>query len=142
MCLVEVLPAANQRAVMLDVLEWDEATKAYVSGRKPKLVPSCQMAATEGLEVKGESSEHVKLARKSVQEFLLLNHPVDCPICDQAGECKLQDYWLEHGKFEKRMKDEPVHKPKAVVFGPTIVYDAGRCGMCTRWPSTQPQNSS
>ncbi len=51
---------------------------------------------------------------------------------DQAGECKLQDYWLEHQGTQKRMRDEPVHKPKAVVFGPTIVYDAERCIMCTR----------
>ena len=78
------------------------------------------------------SSDHVKKARAAVQEFLLLNHPVDCPICDQAGECKLQDYWLEHQKTQKRMRDEPVHKPKAVSFGPTIVYDAERCVMCTR----------
>ena len=67
-----------------------------------------------------------------MQEFLLLNHPVDCPICDQSGECKLQDYWLEYQKTQKRMRDEPVHKPKGVVFGPTIVYDAERCVMCTR----------
>ena len=48
------------------------------------------------MEVLGDTSEHVDEARAAVQEFLLLNHPVDCPICDQAGECKLQDYWLEH----------------------------------------------
>jgi NADH-quinone oxidoreductase subunit G len=64
--------------------------------------------------------------------MLLLNHPVDCPICDQAGECRLQDYWLEHQGTKKRMRDEPIHKPKAVVFGPTIVYDAERCIVCTR----------
>jgi NADH-quinone oxidoreductase subunit G len=63
---------------------------------------------------------------------LLLNHPVDCPICDQAGECRLQDYWLEHQAKKKRMRDEPVHKPKGVRFGPTIVYDAERCIVCTR----------
>jgi NADH-quinone oxidoreductase subunit G len=86
----------------------------------------------ENQEVLSESSPHVKEARAAVQELLLLNHPVDCPICDQAGECKLQDYWLEHQHAPKRMRDEPVHKPKAVVFGPTIVYDAERCVMCTR----------
>jgi NADH-quinone oxidoreductase subunit G len=84
------------------------------------------------MEVKSDSSEHVKRARSAVQELLLLNHPVDCPICDQAGECRLQDYWLEHQHEEKKMRDEPVHKPKAVVFGPTIVYDAERCIVCTR----------
>ncbi len=132
MCLVEIMPAANQRAVMLDVLEWDAEINDYKPQRKPKLQPSCQIAATEGMDVRGDTSEHVRDARKGVQEFLLLNHPVDCPICDQAGECKLQDYWLEHGQYQKRMRDEPIHKPKAEVFGPTIVYDAERCVMCTR----------
>ena len=99
---------------------------------KPKLQPSCYMAAAEGMEVLADSSEHVRKARHDVQEFLLLNHPVDCPICDQSGECKLQDYWLDYGRYQKRMRDEPVHKPKGVVFGPTIVYDGERCVMCTR----------
>jgi NADH-quinone oxidoreductase subunit G len=84
------------------------------------------------MEVLSESSPHVEEARSAVQELLLLNHPVDCPICDQAGECRLQDYWLEHQRSGKRMLEEPVHKPKAVVFGPTIVYDAERCIVCTR----------
>jgi NADH-quinone oxidoreductase subunit G len=132
MCLVEIKPAANQRAMMLDILEWDPALNDYKPVQKPKLQPSCQMQATEGQEVLSDTSKHVREARANVQEFLLLNHPVDCPICDQAGECKLQDYWLEHQKTQKRMRDEPIHKPKAVVFGPTIVYDAERCVMCTR----------
>jgi NADH-quinone oxidoreductase subunit G len=132
MCLVELKPGPNQRAMMLDVLEWDKTLGDYKPVQKPKLQPACQMPATEGQEVLSETSSHVKQARANVQEFLLLNHPVDCPICDQAGECKLQDYWLEHQKTQKRMRDEPIHKPKAVVFGPTIVYDAERCVMCTR----------
>jgi NADH-quinone oxidoreductase subunit G len=132
MCLVEILPAPNQRPLMLDILEWDAAAGTYKPIQKPKLQPACQMAAADGMDVKAETSPHVKAARKTVQESLLLNHPVDCPICDQAGECKLQDYWLEYQKTPKRMRDEPVHKPKGVVFGPTIVYDAERCVMCTR----------
>ena len=137
MCLVEIKPAANQRAMMLDIVEWDPVLKDYKNVQKPKLQPSCQFPATEGQEVLSDTSKHVLDARAHVQEFLLLNHPVDCPICDQAGECKLQDYWLEHQSQtpvngKKRMRDEPVHKPKAVVFGPTIVYDAERCVMCTR----------
>jgi NADH-quinone oxidoreductase subunit G len=84
------------------------------------------------MEVLSDTSGHVAEARSAVQELLLLNHPVDCPICDQAGECRLQDYWLEHQRTKKRMRQEPVHKPKAVVFGPTIVYDAERCIVCTR----------
>jgi len=132
MCLVELKPGPNQRAMMLDIVEWDPSIQDYRSVQKPKLQPACQYPATENQEVLSDTSPHVQKARAGVQEFLLLNHPVDCPICDQAGECKLQDYWLEHQKTAKRMHDEPIHKPKAVVFGPTIVYDAERCVMCTR----------
>ena len=132
MCLIEIMPKPGTRAMALDILEWDAALNDYKTVQKPKLQPSCYIAAAEGMEIRGDSSEHVREARKQVQELLLLNHPVDCPICDQSGECKLQDYWLEHGQYQKRMRDEPVHKPKAVVFGPTIVYDAERCVMCTR----------
>ncbi len=132
MCLVEIAPAAGQRPVMLDILAWDAKVGAYKPVQKPKLQPACQFAAVDGMDVKADTSEHVKEARHHVQESLLLNHPVDCPICDQAGECKLQDYWLAYQHTQKRMRDEPVHKPKGVVFGPTIVYDAERCVMCTR----------
>ena len=132
MCLVEILPKPGGRALMLDVLQWDAKVGDYRPVQKPKLQPACYTPAAEGLEVLGDHSENVTRARRDVQEFLLLNHPVDCPICDQSGECKLQDYWLEHGQYQKRMRDEPVHKPKGVVFGPTIVYDAERCVMCTR----------
>jgi NADH-quinone oxidoreductase subunit G len=116
---------------MLPILAWDEKKKDYVEAVKPKLQPACQIEATEGMEVLSKSKEAVQ-AQASVQEFLLLNHPVDCPICDQAGECKLQDYWLAHQTKGKRKDTEPVHKPKAVRFGETIVYDGERCIMCTR----------
>jgi len=132
MCLVEIAPKPGTRPPMLDILELDAKTGEYRPVQKPKLQPSCYTPAAEGMEILSDSSAHVVRARRDVQEFLLLNHPVDCPICDQSGECKLQDYWLEHGKYQKRMRDEPVHKPKGVVFGPTIVYDAERCVMCTR----------
>jgi NADH-quinone oxidoreductase subunit G len=132
MCLVEMLPPPGRKALMLDVVRFDTETQSYVKEQKPKLVPACQQTAAQGMEIRSESSPYVVKARAAVQEFLLLNHPVDCPICDQAGECKLQDYWMQHGANKKRMTDEPVHKPKAVSFGPTIVYDAERCVMCTR----------
>src|SRR5215471_2735532 len=132
MCLVEIMPPPGRPALALAVLAWDEKKGEYVDQKKPKLQPACQMQVTDGLEVRSQSSPHVERARAAVQELLLLNHPVDCPICDQAGECRLQDYWLEHQATAKRMTDEPVHKPKAVVFGPTIVYDAERCIVCTR----------
>ncbi len=132
MCLVEVMPPPGRPAMLLDVLQWDDLHQTYVPQKKPKLQPACQQAAADGMVVKSQTSEHAVKARSAVQELLLLNHPVDCPICDQAGECRLQDYWLEHQASKKRMRDEPIHKPKGVVFGPTIVYDAERCIMCTR----------
>jgi NADH-quinone oxidoreductase subunit G len=132
MCLVEIAPPPGQRGLRLDILRLDPATNTYAVANKPKLQPACQVECGEGMNVLSDSSEHVAEARKAVQELLLLNHPVDCPICDQAGECRLQDYWLEHGRYKKRMNDEIVHKPKAVSFGPTIVYDAERCIVCTR----------
>lgn len=128
MCLVEI---RGGRVAQLPVLAWDAKKKKYVDALKPKLQPSCQMPAREGMEVYARSEVALK-AQQSTQEFLLLNHPVDCPICDQAGECKLQDYWLMSQKTLKRKHTEPVHKPKGVRFGPTIVYDAERCIMCTR----------
>ncbi len=132
MCLVEIAPPPGRPAMMLDVLRWDEDKQAYVKETKPKLVPACQQPAAEGMDVRSQSSQNVTKARAAVQEMLLLNHPVDCPICDQAGECRLQDYWLSNGRTAKRMNDPLVHKPKAVTFGPHIVYDAERCIVCTR----------
>ncbi|MCB9666934.1 MAG: (2Fe-2S)-binding protein [Myxococcales bacterium] len=129
MCLVEV---KAERPIAMPVLKWDEAKEAYVPDVKPKLVPACQQAAAEGMAVLNTTSPFVQEAQHSNHEFLLLNHPVDCPICDQSGECKLQDYWYEHQGTLKRKITEPVHKPKAERFGETIVYDAERCVMCTR----------
>lgn len=132
MCLVEIAPPPGRPALSLDILRWDPLTNDYVPASKPKLQPACQQTCSPGLEVLSESSAHVAEARKAVQELLLLNHPVDCPICDQAGECRLQDYWLQHQHAKKRMRQEIVHKPKHVPFGPHIVYDAERCIVCTR----------
>jgi NADH-quinone oxidoreductase subunit G len=128
MCLVQI---ESGRQMAMPQLVFDEAKGEYVPSTKPKLQPACQLAAAEDMVVSSTNDE-VKAAQASVQEFLLLNHPVDCPICDQAGECKLQDYYYEHQGTLKRKLTEPVHKPKGVRFGPTIVYDAERCIMCTR----------
>ena len=132
MCLVEIEPPPGRPKMMLDVLKLDPKVNDYVVTQKTKLMPACQMGCSDGMVVHSDTSEEVAEARRAVQELLLLNHPVDCPICDQAGECDLQDYWLEHQREPKRMHQEPVHKPKAQVFGDTIVYDAERCIMCTR----------
>jgi NADH-quinone oxidoreductase subunit G len=74
----------------------------------------------------------VKQMREGVLEFLLINHPLDCPICDQAGECKLQEYSVDYGKAESRFVEEKVHKPKRVDLGPRIMLDDERCILCTR----------
>ncbi|MBN1656062.1 MAG: (2Fe-2S)-binding protein [Deltaproteobacteria bacterium] len=128
MCLVEV---KSDRPMMLPILKFDENKKQFLPDSKIKLVPACHTPAAEGMEVFLDK-ENVRKTQEMVQEMLLLNHPVDCPICDQAGECKLQDYWELHGSKYKRKRTEPVHKPKAVRFGTTIVYDAERCILCTR----------
>ena len=128
MCLVHI---ESGRQMAMPQLAFDEEKGEYVPATKPKLQPACQLAAAEDMVVSSTNDE-VKAAQASVQEFLLLNHPVDCPICDQAGECKLQDYYYEHQGTLKRKLTEPVHKPKGVRFGPTIIYDAERCIMCTR----------
>src|SRR5207302_11036738 len=74
----------------------------------------------------------VKQMREGVLEFLLINHPLDCPICDQAGECKLQEYSVDYGKSESRFVEPKAHKPNRVDLGPRIVLDDERCILCTR----------
>src|SRR5712672_1832737 len=97
----------------------------------PKLVPSCQTPVRDGMTVHSKSTKAIA-NQKSVMEFLLINHPLDCPVCDQAGECYLQDYSYEYGLYDPRMKDEKVHKPKAVPLGPHVILDAERCILCSR----------
>ena len=98
---------------------------------QPKLVPSCYTPVTDNMEVT-TASEKVLLARRQMLEFTLVNHPVDCPICDKAGECTLQKLYMEWDRHDSRTSQEKVHKPKAVDLGPTIVLDAERCILCTR----------
>lgn len=77
-------------------------------------------------------NERVKKAQRAVLEFQLLDHPLDCPICDQAGECELQEYAFAYGASESRLDFEKLHAPKRVEIGPHVVYDAERCIKCTR----------
>jgi len=92
---------------------------------------ACNMQAREGLVIRTES-EKVKAARKSVMEFLLVNHPLDCPICDQSGECRLQNYYMDHGQYDSRGLDPKVGKNKRQDIGDRIVLDAERCVQCSR----------
>jgi NADH-quinone oxidoreductase subunit G len=99
--------------------------------KMPKLMIACATLAAEGMVVHSNSEKTVA-ARNAVMEFLLINHPLDCPICDEAGECKLQDYAYQHSKGESRFTEEKQHKDKRVPLGPLVMFDAERCISCSR----------
>lgn len=92
---------------------------------------SCNTQVKEGMVVHTDTPAVEKM-RKGVQEFLLLNHPIDCPICDQAGECRLQDYYMEYGQYQNRSMVPKVEKNKAVDIGPLVILDQERCILCSR----------
>lgn len=97
----------------------------------PKLVASCRTGVMDGMEVKNLTSEKTQEARKAVTEFLLVNHPLDCPICDQAGECHLQDLGYEHGVEQTRTEFERrTFEPEDI--GPYIKLHMNRCILCAR----------
>lgn len=96
-----------------------------------KLVTACTEPVREGMVVRTDTPQ-VAEARKSVLEFLLINHPLDCPVCDKGGECDLQDLTFRYGPSTSRLVDGKLHKPKAVDLGPFIVLDEERCILCRR----------
>ncbi len=99
--------------------------------KTPRPTIACNTVVAEGMVVHTDT-ERVRETRRSIMEFHLINHPLDCPVCDQAGECWLQIYYMQHGLYDPRMKDEKVHKPKAVPLGPHVMLDAERCILCSR----------
>jgi NADH-quinone oxidoreductase subunit G len=96
----------------------------------PKMVPSCQTPVRDGMVVHSKTPKSVA-NQKQVMEYLLINHPLDCPVCDQAGECLLQDYSYEYGRSQSRFEEDKAKKPKKDV-GENIYLYADRCIMCTR----------
>ena len=98
--------------------------------KAPKLAPACATAVAEG-QVVHVHAEKALEARKGVLEFLLLNHPLDCPICDQAGECELQDYTYREGRAQGRSQ-EPKRFNPVEDFGGDVLYVTNRCILCTR----------
>ncbi len=98
---------------------------------RPPLVPACKTQAVEGMKVLLDA-EHIKKIQKDVLELELINHPTDCPICDQAGECSLQDYYMTYGREESRMNVDQVKKAKKLDFGCGVVHDQERCVVCGR----------
>ena len=99
--------------------------------KSPRPTIACATPISPGMEIY-TNTPGVKQMREGVLEFLLINHPLDCPICDQAGECKLQEYSVDYGQSASRFVEAKVHKPKAVDLGPRIVLDDERCILCTR----------
>lgn len=96
----------------------------------PKLVPTCQTPAAEGQVIYTDSPKAIG-NQKAVMEYLLINHPVDCPVCDQAGECHLQDYSYQYGRSHSRFQEQKIKQPKKDV-GPHVLLYSDRCIMCTR----------
>ena len=97
----------------------------------PKLVPGCTLKVAEGMEVTSDSEKVIK-AREGVLEFILINHPLDCPICDKGGECPLQETTRAHGPGHSRMADPKNTAVKHRVIGEHIIFDAERCILCSR----------
>jgi NADH-quinone oxidoreductase subunit G len=98
--------------------------------KAPKLAPSCATTVAEGQVVRVHSDKSLE-ARKGVLEMLLINHPLDCPICDQSGECELQDYTYQEGREDSRYR-EPKRFNPAEDFGGDVIYVPNRCILCTR----------
>lgn len=134
-----VIEAARNHSVHIPHFCWH--SKLSVSGncrmclveieKIPKLAIACATQVAEGMIVRTNSEKVVK-ARNAVMEFLLINHPLDCPICDEAGECKLQDYAYKYSIGYSRFEEDKVHKPKRIPLGPRVMLDDERCIMCSR----------
>jgi NADH-quinone oxidoreductase subunit G len=98
---------------------------------QPKLAPSCNLTVMDGMEVTTDSPE-VQAAREDVMQFILLNHPVDCGICDKAGECRLQNYQIKYGNIDPLALEHRHPKPKFYDISERILHDAERCILCSR----------
>src|SRR5437667_10696721 len=135
MCLVEfALPMLGpDRKPVLNEDGTPQITKQVLpyEPTTPRGAIACATPISPGMELY-PGSPATKQMRESVLESLLINHPLDCPICDQAGECKLQEYSVDYGQSASRFVETKVHKPKAVDLGPRIVLDDERCIPCSR----------
>ncbi|MEM7096503.1 MAG: NADH-quinone oxidoreductase subunit NuoG [Actinomycetota bacterium] len=101
------------------------------TGRGPGLQPSCMLTVSEGMVVDTES-EATKKAQDGVLELLLINHPLDCPVCDKGGECPLQDQTMSYGPGESRFVEEKRHFEKPIPISDTVYLDRERCILCDR----------
>jgi NADH-quinone oxidoreductase subunit G len=128
MCLVETGMPMKDRQTNQILIEPDGRMKI---GWGPKPAVACTTNCTAGLHVR-TNTPVVKDCREGVMEFLLVNHPLDCPICDQAGECKLQEFATDYGRGYSRFVEEKNVKPKRTRLGPRVTLDDERCILCSR----------
>lgn len=134
-----IIEAARENGIEIPHFCWHE--KLSVAGncrmclveveKMPKLAIACATQVMDGMVVHTANPKVIN-AREAVMEFLLINHPLDCPICDEAGECKLQDYAYKYSVGYSRFDESKVHKPKRVELGPNVLLDTERCIMCSR----------
>ena len=99
--------------------------------KSPKLQIACNMPVTDGMVVHTQN-DRAEAGRRAVLEFLLANHPLDCPVCDQSGECDLQNFYMNFGLYNPRFREHKVKKRKAVTLGPHVMLDQERCILCSR----------
>lgn len=127
MCLVEVgLPKRSP-----DGSYEKDSDGNFAVNYMPKLQIACATPISDGMHVRLANEKVVK-AQESVMEFLLINHPLDCPICDEAGQCKLQEYAFNHSRGESRFEETKNHKDKRIPWGPNVLFDGERCISCSR----------
>ena len=127
MCLVNV---GMQKKDASGGLQFTDAGEPEI-GWFPKMQIACATNVSDGMFV-DTSSEKTESAQNAVMEFLLINHPLDCPICDEAEQCKLQEYAFNHSKGQSRFEEEKTHKEKRVELGPHVLFDGERCISCSR----------
>ncbi|MBI2820751.1 MAG: (2Fe-2S)-binding protein [Acidobacteria bacterium] len=99
--------------------------------KAPKLEIACYTQAADGMVVR-TATERVEQARRSILEFLLANHPLDCPVCDQSGECDLQNFYMDFGLYQSRFLENKIKRRKAAPIGPHVILDNERCILCSR----------
>lgn len=134
-----VIEAARQNGIDIPYFCWHPALS--ISGncrmclveieKMPKLMIACQTRVADNMVVHTKSERTIR-AREAVMEFLLINHPLDCPICDEAGQCKLQDYTVKYSVGSSRFNEDKTEKRKRDQIGPFIIFDAERCISCSR----------
>ncbi len=129
MCLVEMGMPALDPATKQPVV--DPATRRPKINWVPKPTIACFTNAAPGLHIR-TNTPLVRDCREGVMEFLLINHPLDCPICDQAGECKLQEQATGYGRGYSRFTEQKNVKPKRTLLGPRVMLDDERCILCSR----------